>query len=178
MRLPKSITIIGGGLAGLTLGIGLRRRGVPATIWEAGGYPRHRVCGEFISGRGQMVLERLGLWSEAGTSRRVLCATALFICGKNRSPIRRLGTPALCVSRYMLDALLAETFEQLGGDLRATRAGPVEDADEGMVQAGGRRAASGGAVATLVWRQSARAASGSRLPWKPIWKCTFRRTAT
>jgi 2-polyprenyl-6-methoxyphenol hydroxylase-like FAD-dependent oxidoreductase len=49
----KPITIVGGGLAGLTLGIGLRRRGVPAALWEAGHYPRHRVCGEFICGRGQ-----------------------------------------------------------------------------------------------------------------------------
>ena len=34
--LPKPITIIGGGLAGLALGIGLRRQSVPVTIFEAG----------------------------------------------------------------------------------------------------------------------------------------------
>jgi 2-polyprenyl-6-methoxyphenol hydroxylase-like FAD-dependent oxidoreductase len=41
--------IIGGGLAGLSLGIALRHRGLPVTIREAGHYPRHRVCGEFIT---------------------------------------------------------------------------------------------------------------------------------
>ena len=61
MPAGKPITIIGGGLAGLTLGIGLRQLGVPVTIWEAGRYPRHRVCGEFISGRGLETLLRLGL---------------------------------------------------------------------------------------------------------------------
>jgi len=50
MAVMKSITIVGGGLAGLTLGIGLRQRGVPAALWEAGHYPRHRVCGVFICG--------------------------------------------------------------------------------------------------------------------------------
>jgi 2-polyprenyl-6-methoxyphenol hydroxylase-like FAD-dependent oxidoreductase len=55
----KPITIVGGGLAGLTLGIGLRRRGVPTTLWEAGHYPRHRVCGEFICRRGWVLRELL-----------------------------------------------------------------------------------------------------------------------
>jgi NADPH-dependent 2,4-dienoyl-CoA reductase/sulfur reductase-like enzyme len=45
MPFAKSITIVGGGLAGLTLGIGLRQRSVPVTIQEAANYPRHRVCG-------------------------------------------------------------------------------------------------------------------------------------
>ncbi|MDB6025304.1 MAG: putative electron transfer oxidoreductase, partial [Verrucomicrobiales bacterium] len=44
----RPITIVGGGLSGLTLGIALRQRGIPTTIWEAGRYPRHKVCGEFI----------------------------------------------------------------------------------------------------------------------------------
>jgi len=46
----RSVEVVGGGLAGLSLGLALRRRGVPVTVWEAGHYPRHRVCGEFITG--------------------------------------------------------------------------------------------------------------------------------
>ena len=61
MAVARPITIVGGGLAGLVLGIGLRRCDAPVTIWEAGNYPRHRVCGEFISGRGQATLARLGM---------------------------------------------------------------------------------------------------------------------
>ena len=57
----KPITIIGGGLAGVSLGIILRQRDVPTTLIEAGRYPRHRVCGEFISGAGGDVLRTLGL---------------------------------------------------------------------------------------------------------------------
>ena len=46
----KAINIIGGGLAGLSLGICLRRKDIPVAVHEKGSYPRHKVCGEFISG--------------------------------------------------------------------------------------------------------------------------------
>ena len=46
----REIEIVGGGLSGLSLGIYLRRRGVPVRILEAGAYPRHKVCGEFVCG--------------------------------------------------------------------------------------------------------------------------------
>jgi menaquinone-9 beta-reductase len=45
MTLSRPIEIIGGGLAGLSLGRALARAGVPVTVYEAGNYPRHRVCG-------------------------------------------------------------------------------------------------------------------------------------
>jgi menaquinone-9 beta-reductase len=135
----KPITIVGGGLAGLTLGIGLRQRGVAVTIWEAAGYPRHRVCGEFISGNGQAVLERLGLKKQFEQAGAVYARTALFICGKNRSPVRPLPVPALCLSRHAMDALLAEQFQKLGGELRANQRWLPKENAEGIVFATGRR---------------------------------------
>src|SRR5512142_618187 len=105
--MPKPITIIGGGLAGLTLGIGLRQRGIPVTIWEAGHYPRHRVCGEFISGCGQQVLARLGLLELFLKAGSVPACTAAFVLGRASSPVRSLPSPALCLSRYAMDALMA-----------------------------------------------------------------------
>ena len=53
------MTIAGGGLAGLVLGIALRDREIPVVLHEAGRYPRHRVCGEFLSGNGPALLEAL-----------------------------------------------------------------------------------------------------------------------
>ena len=41
----KTVHIVGGGLAGLTLGLRLRQLDVPVELYEAGSYPRHRVCG-------------------------------------------------------------------------------------------------------------------------------------
>lgn len=136
----KPITIVGGGLAGLTLGIGLRQREVPVTIWEAGRYPRHRVCGEFISGNGQAVLGRMGLLPRCHDAGAIFARTAMFVCGSNRSPIRPLATPALCLSRHKLDALLAETFLEAGGELRLNSRWTAVAEKEGVIHASGRRA--------------------------------------
>jgi menaquinone-9 beta-reductase len=136
---PKPITIVGGGLAGLTLGIGLRQRGIPVTVWEAGNYPRHRVCGEFISGRGQDVLARLGLRDSFIESGAVLGHTAAFYLGQFGSPVRTLTTPALCLSRYAMDALLAGHLRQAGGEVCENARWREEDYGEGVVRANGRR---------------------------------------
>lgn len=45
----SEITIIGGGLAGLTSGIHLSKKGINVTIIEKNEFPKHKVCGEYIS---------------------------------------------------------------------------------------------------------------------------------
>jgi 2-polyprenyl-6-methoxyphenol hydroxylase-like FAD-dependent oxidoreductase len=135
----KPITIVGGGLAGLTLGIGLRQRGVPVTVWEAGHYPRHRVCGEFVSGRGQGVLARLGLLDAFRQAGAVPARTAAFFLGRAASPVRALSTPAVCLSRRVMDSLLAGHFRQAGGELRENARWSEEQFGEGLVRANGRR---------------------------------------
>ena len=139
MPATKPITIVGGGLAGLTLGIGLRQQGIPVTVWEAGHYPRHRVCGEFISGRGQDVLARLGLGEAFFQAGSALARTAAFYLGRAGSPVRSLPAPALCLSRFVMDALLADRFRQSGGELRENARWREQDFGEGVVRANGRR---------------------------------------
>jgi 2-polyprenyl-6-methoxyphenol hydroxylase-like FAD-dependent oxidoreductase len=135
----KSITVVGGGLAGLTLGIGLRRRGVPATVWEAGHYPRHRVCGEFISGRGQETLARLGLREALSDAGAMPARTTAFFSPRAAAPVRELPEPALSISRYVLDGLLARRFRELGGELRENERWRDTEFPEGVVRASGRR---------------------------------------
>src|SRR5579863_6844543 len=108
--MSKPVTIIGGGLAGLTLGIGLRQLDVPVTIHEAGRYPRHRVCGEFISGRGQATLARLGLQDLLVQSGAVNARTAAFYSTTRSTGLRSLPAAATCLSRFTLDAALARRF--------------------------------------------------------------------
>jgi len=139
VNLPKPISIVGGGLAGLMLGIGLRQREIPAVIWEAGRYPRHRVCGEFISGRGQRVLERLGLRDSLAQAGASMARTGVFYFGRTGSPVRPLLEPALCLSRFRADALLAEHFTGLGGEMKTSAKWTEKDFGEGVVRATGRR---------------------------------------
>ena len=137
--MPSPITIIGGGLAGLTLGIGLRQRDIPVVILEAGDYPRHRVCGEFISGSGQTVLDRLGLLADFEKAGAIYARTVMFVCGATQSPVRALAAPALCLSRHKMDALLAQTFQELGGELRVNSRWTSGNNGEGVISASGRR---------------------------------------
>lgn len=135
----KPVTIIGGGLAGLTLGILLRNHAVSVKVLEAGTYPRHRVCGEFISGRGLRTVERLGL---ALFKRGAACARTVSFFNSRRKLSRPLGIalpePALCVSRYVLDAALAERFVELGGELICGTRVAKKANNEGLVRATGR----------------------------------------
>ena len=139
--ISKAITIIGGGLAGLSLGIGLRGRKVPVKILEAAGYPRHRVCGEFISGRGLDVLHQLGLKTCLERHGARKAETAAFFFGARCSAPKFLPEPALCISRHALDQLLADQFRSLGGELLEHNRWQEPSAPEGFVLATGRRRA-------------------------------------
>lgn len=135
----KTITIIGGGLAGLTLGIGLRQRNFPVIIREAGHYPRHRVCGEFVSGRGQETLGRLGLRELLKRNGATTANTAAFFSSTKSSAVLPLPSSALCLSRLKMDAALAQEFQRLGGELLPGER-YRERFGEGVVRATGRRA--------------------------------------
>lgn len=129
------ITIIGGGIAGLALGLMLRRHSLPVTILEAFDYPRHRVCGEFLSGPGQGILEQLGLLAPLQQAGLVEASNAWFHLGSRAEWPMELPQPAWALSRFALDATLARVFIERGGTLlpnfprtnlpRAERAGVV-----------------------------------------------------
>jgi len=135
-HLKRSITIAGGGLAGLSLAIALRSRGIRVTVIEAGNYPRHRVCGEFISGVTEETLRALEISPVFADARRHV---SLAWHDRGRCFLTdSLPVPALGISRYALDERLRERFAALGGGLlTGTRARP--EPAEGFVWAAGRR---------------------------------------
>jgi len=137
----RAMTIVGGGPAGLALGIELRRRGVPVTVREAGQYPRHRVCGEFLRGHGWTVLERLGLVGRLVRAGAPLATSVAFFPAAAEGAVvrRQLPQPALCCSRWTLDAMLAAEFCRLGGELRTGQRCQGGCNGAGIERATGRR---------------------------------------
>lgn len=108
----REVTIIGGGVAGLSLGLMLARNQRQVRIIEAGNYPRHKVCGEFLSGAGIEILNSMDLPLNVTFARSVL-----FASGKSIA-IKQLPSPAVCLSRYQLDHALAKAFMEAGGKLQ------------------------------------------------------------
>lgn len=139
MAAGRTITIVGGGLAGLTLGIGLRRRGIPVVLREAGSYPRHRVCGEIICGRGLDVLRELDLHEKFVAAGGRPGSTVSFHSLRHSCPERTLPSPSLSLSRFVLDDLLAREFRALGGVLRENERVKPSEFGPGVVRATGRR---------------------------------------
>ena len=138
--LKREITIAGGGLAGLSLGTALRLHGIPVTICEAGSYPRHRVCGEFISGVSQETLDELGIGHLFNDARRPL---SLALYQADRLVYRgELPEPAIGISRYVLDERIKRHFESLGG-IVASHQRVTAEPREGLVWAAGRRPSAG-----------------------------------
>jgi len=138
--LKREILIAGGGLAGLSLASALRLRNVPVTVLEAGSYPRHRVCGEFISGVSDATLEKLGISSAFKGALRHR-SLAWFDHGRlvHRD---ELDAPALGISRHLLDDRLRRRVEELGGEIRTDhRARP--EPRESLVWTAGRKARNG-----------------------------------
>ncbi len=139
-RLKTEITIAGGGLAGLSLAVGLRHAGVGVTVLEAGQYPRHRVCGEFISGVSEATLSALGildLFSDAKLQRSLHWYEAGKLIHRDE-----FKTPAYGISRHLLDERLWQRVLELGGVVKTTtRATPSTAA--GQVWAAGRRPRNG-----------------------------------
>ena len=128
-------------MAGLALGLGLRRRGVPVTVHEAAKYPRHRVCGEFISGVGEPTLLSLGLAEDLADASR---HRAVLWYRRGRKILEdELPAPALAISRYRLDQRLARRLRESGGEVREGSRLSRSAAD-GVVWAAGRVPTKGG----------------------------------
>jgi 2-polyprenyl-6-methoxyphenol hydroxylase-like FAD-dependent oxidoreductase len=137
MRSMLPIEIVGGGVGGLALGLALRRAGVAVTLFEAAGYPRHRVCGEFISGLGNSTRRALGLDPFLADSCPHRGVT--YYVRERPLPAFSLPAPAWGISRHTLDSRLASAFVAAGGHLLTDTRVSEAEMPPGRVFAAGRK---------------------------------------
>lgn len=108
----ERVLIIGGGLAGLTLAIHLARYNILATVIEKDGYPKHRVCGEYISNEVVPFLKSIEAYpsdySPAEIGRFQLSST------RGKSAFMPLDLGGFGISRFTLDLFLYEQAVRLG----------------------------------------------------------------
>lgn len=100
------IIIIGGGLAGLCCAIHLGKNGIHTTVIEKSVYPRHKVCGEYLSAEILPYLTFLGVnFTDDALPIRRFRFTG--ITGNHKEAELPLG--GYGISRYRLDHMLYET---------------------------------------------------------------------
>ncbi|CAN5427984.1 hypothetical protein BH10BAC1_BH10BAC1_04180 [soil metagenome] len=111
-HLTYQVSIIGGGLAGLTLAIQLADAGYSCILFEKNKYPFHKVCGEYISMESWSFIERLGLDLTALNLPKINRLQVSSPSGKLLK--HKLDLGGFGISRYLLDSKLAELAKQKG----------------------------------------------------------------
>jgi flavin-dependent dehydrogenase len=99
------LTVIGGGPAGTAAAITAARAGAKVLLLERGRFPRHKVCGEFVSAESLGLLSTLLGPAHALLADDVRIAQArIFLDGRILST--RITPPAASIARFDLDEAL------------------------------------------------------------------------
>ena len=106
------VIIVGGGLAGLSCAIHLSKQNNKILLIEKNIYPKHKVCGEYISNEVLSYLNWLGIdpiKEGAKEIKKVHLSTVKSNLIKGDLPLGGFG-----MSRYCLDELLANKAKENG----------------------------------------------------------------
>ncbi len=115
MNVHSHILIVGGGLAGLTCAIHLAKENIPVTLIEKDSYPKHKVCGEYISNEILPYFDFLGIDLKALQPVNI---SGFKITTQNGDAITAtLPLGGFGVSRYALDFHLWKIAKQSGVQL-------------------------------------------------------------
>jgi len=100
----NAVIIIGGGLAGLTAAIHLSKIGIGVTLVEKNEFPRHKVCGEYISNEVLPYLKWLGVDIDVIHSNAI--SKFLFSTESGKTVSGKLPLGGFGISRYEFDYFL------------------------------------------------------------------------
>jgi flavin-dependent dehydrogenase len=112
MNLTFEVVLIGGGLAGLSAAIHLAKAGKIVALFEKECYPRHKVCGEYVSNEIKEYLTFLGVDWDFLNPMNINKTQLSIASGQTISTDLPLGGMGL--SRYELDFHLFQIAKEAG----------------------------------------------------------------
>jgi hypothetical protein len=124
----RTIEISGGGPAGAAAALAALMEGATVLVYEKSAFPRHKVCGEFLSPEIVQVLEKLRVADGFLALHPSRLSTVRLHFGR-RTKSWKMAEPAYGLSRYAFDHLLLSAAADRGADVRrepapSTFAGP------------------------------------------------------
>ena len=114
----RDVVIVGAGPAGSALAAALAQQGWDVLLLERDQFPRHKVCGEFLSPEAQTTLRSLNLHRAVAAVAPVALSHATVTTRRGLTLRMRLPGPAWGVSRFAMDAALATAVQAQGVELR------------------------------------------------------------
>ncbi|WP_091266271.1 NAD(P)/FAD-dependent oxidoreductase [Gillisia sp. Hel1_33_143] len=112
MKEQKKVTVLGGGLAGLTAAIHLSKYGFEVCVIEKEAYPRHKVCGEYISAEILPYLKSLELDLEELSPEHI--SKLIYSTTSGNKIETELDLGGIGLSRYALDHFLYQKAVKIG----------------------------------------------------------------
>ena len=112
----SEIIIAGGGPSGAAAAIAARLEDRNVTLFEKSRFPRHKVCGEFLSPEIAPILEQLGVWGNFNTAAPARIRRLVL---RFRAREKRCNLPetAYGLSRYAFDDLLLRAASTAGAGI-------------------------------------------------------------
>jgi flavin-dependent dehydrogenase len=106
------LVVIGGGPAGTSAAITAAQLGIRVLLLEAGSFPRHKVCGEFVSGEAFCILESLLGNDRLFANAPRVSQARIFV--DHHVAALAVSPAALSVSRYEMDLALWQKATDAG----------------------------------------------------------------
>lgn len=128
----RDVIIIGSGIAGSSLATVLGNLGWDVLLLERHHFPRHKVCGEFLSPESQASLKAMGLYDMVKALSPQPMQFARFVSQQGVSASFPLPGTAWGISRFALDSILAMAANRAGAEVRTgVTATSVEETGNG-----------------------------------------------
>jgi menaquinone-9 beta-reductase len=136
----NTVNVVGAGPAGCSAALAALAEGSAVTLYEKSRFPRHKVCGEFLSPEILSVIESLHLESAFLAARPARLASVILRSGSRQKRFR-FPEPAYSLSRFALDRLLLDEASRRGASFETRACQPPWKQGEPTVIAHGRHIA-------------------------------------